>query len=139
MCDSGQLEQAFLNLILNATEAMPRGGSLTIIARSLFTGSGSRSARAAPSLSPSEGERAGARGALPTQPTHIAVEFKDTGQGMTEAQRRRAADSVLNTTKTKGTGLGLPIVTRIVETHRGRLKIKSRPGHGTTVSIILPL
>ncbi len=110
--EATQLEQAFLNLILNAAEAMPEGGILTI----------------------SSGVPPG-----PARSTHVTVEFKDTGQGMTEEQRRRAFSSVLSTTKTKGTGLGLAIVGRIIETHHGKLKIKSRPGHGTTVSVILPI
>ena len=110
-----QLEQAFLNLILNAAEAMPGGGALTIAARSLRLPRGS------------------------DKPTHVAVEFRDTGQGMSEEQRRRAFTSLLSTTKAKGTGLGLAIVARVVEAHRGRIRIRSRPGHGTTVSVILPL
>ena len=110
-----QLEQAFLNLILNAVEAMPQGGALTITSRSV---------------------RAPLGAAIPT---HVAVEFKDTGHGMSEEQRRRAFTSVLSTTKAKGTGLGLAIVARVVETHRGKVKIKSRAGHGTTVSVILPV
>jgi signal transduction histidine kinase len=110
--EATQLEQAFLNLILNAAEAMPEGGTLTI-------SSGVPQGRA--------------------RPTHVTVQFKDTGQGMSEEQRRRAFSSVLSTTKTKGTGLGLAIVGRIIETHHGRLRIKSGPGHGTTVSVILPI
>ena len=90
-----QLEQAFLNLILNAAEAMPGGGALTITSRSVRLPRGS------------------------AQPTHVAVEFRDTGQGMSEEQRRRAFTSVLSTTKAKGTGLGLAIVARVVEAHRG--------------------
>ena len=82
MGEAPQLEQAFLNLILNAAEAMPEGGTLTIKSRRL------RLPRAS------------------TQPTHVAVEFKDTGQGMSEEQRRRAFTAVLSTTKAKGTGLG---------------------------------
>ena len=111
--DAPQLEQAFLNLILNAAEAMPRGGSLTV------------TSRAVPG---------------PTQdaPALVAVEFKDTGSGMTEEQRRRAFTSVLSTTKAKGTGLGLAIVGRVVETHQGEVKIKSRPGHGTSITVFLP-
>jgi signal transduction histidine kinase len=110
-----QLEQAFLNLVLNAAEAMPHGGTLTISARSVRL------------------PRAG------SQPTHVAVEFRDTGPGMSEEQRRGAFKSVLRTTKTRGTGLGLAIVARVVEAHRGRLKIRSRTGTGTTVSLFLPL
>jgi signal transduction histidine kinase len=109
-----QLEQAFLNLILNAVEAMPNGGALTITSRALH------------------------RPRQAVQPTHVAVEFKDTGQGMSEEQRRRAFSSVLSTTKAGGTGLGLAIVARVVETHRGKVKIKSRAGQGTTVSVVLP-
>ena len=51
----------------------------------------------------------------------------------------RALDSLLSTTKRKGTGLGLAIVRRVVETHRGQLKIRSAPGQGTTMMIRLPL
>src|SRR6185312_13665115 len=115
MADAAQLEQAFLNLILNAVEAMPRGGRLTIVSRAL--------------------RPAG----TDTGPTRVIVEFKDTGHGMTKEQRERAFDSVLNTTKRKGTGLGLAIVRRIVEAHRGRVEIKSRRGRGTTIGIALPL
>jgi signal transduction histidine kinase len=110
-----QLEQAFLNLILNAAEAMPRGGALSITLHAV------RLPRASP------------------HPTHVAVQFRDTGTGMSEEQRRRAFSSVLKTTKEKGTGLGLAIVGRVVEAHRGELKIRSRPGQGTTVSVILPI
>ncbi len=73
------------------------------------------------------------------KPAHVVVEFKDTGEGMTEEQRRRAFTSVLSTTKAKGTGLGLAIVGRVVETHHGEVKIKSRRGRGTTISVILPV
>ena len=109
--DAGQLEQAFLNLILNAAEAMPEGGDLTITSRTL--------------------RRKG-------EPGHVAVEFADTGAGMSEEQRRRAFKSFLSTTKARGTGLGLAVVGRILETHRGTVKVKSRPGKGTVVSVLLP-
>jgi signal transduction histidine kinase len=113
--EAGQIEQAFLNLILNGAESMPEGGTLTITSR----------------------RQALPRGA--SRPTHVAVDFTDTGHGMSSEQRRRAFASVLSTTKAKGTGLGLAIVARVVETHRGQVKIKSSPGHGTTVSVLLPV
>jgi signal transduction histidine kinase len=115
MGDATQLEQAFLNLILNAAEAMPDGGTLTITSRLV--------------RAPRDSDR----------PTHVALDFKDTGHGMGEEQRQRAFASVLRSTKARGAGLGLAIVSRIVDTHRGKLKIRSRPGQGTTVSVILPL
>jgi len=115
LADATQLEQAFLNLILNAVEAMPQGGRLTIHTRKL----------------PVSGQ--GGKG------QHVAIEFKDTGEGMSEEQRRRAFTSLLNTTKIKGTGLGLAIVGRVVESHHGTLKIKSQPGRGTAIRVILPV
>ena len=113
--DATQLEQAFLNLTLNAVEAMPDGGQLTVSTRIM------RPARSTSALA-----------------RQIVITFTDTGAGMTEAQRRHAFASVLHTTKKKGTGLGLAIVRRVVEAHRGKVEIKSRRGKGTAISIILP-
>ena len=115
MGEATQLEQAFLNLILNAAEAMPDGGTLTIMSRSLRLPRNQK------------------------QPTHVTLEFKDTGHGMSEQVRRRTFTSVLRSTKPKGTGLGLAAVRRVLEVHRGKLKIKSQPGNGTTVGVILPV
>jgi signal transduction histidine kinase len=106
--DAPQLEQAFLNLILNAAEAMPDGGALTIKTSALQT-------------------------------AQVAVAFKDTGTGMTKEQQQRAFKTVLATTKAKGTGIGLAIVGRIIETHHGQIRILSRPGRGTTLRISLPV
>jgi signal transduction histidine kinase len=115
MGDAPQLEQAFLNLILNAAEAMPDGGALTIKSRAI------RLPR------------------LNEKPTHVSVEFKDTGKGMSEELQRRAFTAVLSTTKAKGTGFGLAIVGRIIETHRGTIRIKSRLNYGTSIIITLPV
>lgn len=113
--DATQLEQAFLNLILNAAEAMADGGKLTIT-----------------SYAERPGQR---RGDLP----HVVVEFEDTGQGMSDEQRKRAFKSMLNSSKPKGTGLGLAIVGRIIEAHGGHIRIKTVHGRGTTMSIVLPV
>lgn len=110
--DAPQLEQAFLNLILNAAEAMGGGGTLTIRSRVL-------------------------QGA--DESMRVAVEFKDTGGGMTAEQQQQAFKTVLATTKAKGTGLGLAIVGRIIETHHGEIRIRSRVGRGTTMRVILPV
>jgi signal transduction histidine kinase len=113
--DAAQLEQAFLNLTLNAVEAMAGGGTLTITTKSVRV----------PRQSPA--------------PTHLHIEFTDTGAGMTADERARVLDSILSTTKRKGTGLGLAIVRRVVELHRGKLTVRSAPGKGTTMAITLPI
>lgn len=110
--DATQLEQAFLNLILNAAEAMPEGGSLMITAKAANTHH--------------------------TRSPLIVVEFKDTGEGMSKEQQERAFTSLLNTTKRTGTGLGLAIVHRIIEAHHGKLTLRSKPGEGTTIRVLLP-
>ncbi|HEX5398252.1 MAG TPA: GAF domain-containing protein [Verrucomicrobiae bacterium] len=115
LADATQLEQVFLNLILNAAEAMPDGGTLTIGCHVLCQPRNSAA------------------------PTHIAVDFKDTGMGMSEDLQRRAFTAVLSSTKNKGAGLGLAIVGRIIETHRGTMQIKSKIGRGTTIRALLPL
>jgi nitrogen-specific signal transduction histidine kinase len=93
---------------------MPDGGTLTISTRTI------RQPRASES------------------PTHLAVEFKDTGKGMSEELQERAFTTVLSTTKAKGAGLGLAIVGRIIETHRGSIRIKSQIGRGTSIRALLP-
>ena len=112
LADATQLEQAFLNITLNAVQAMPQGGKLRI------------STRLTPSLKKGE-------------PARVLVEFSDSGEGLTEEQCRKAFQPLF-TTRTSGTGLGLAIVSRVVETHRGEVKIRSKPGAGTTVTISLP-
>jgi signal transduction histidine kinase len=114
MGDATQLEQAFLNLILNAAEAMLDGGALTI--------------KSCEIRSPRNN----------AQPTHVAMEFKDSGKGMSGELQKRAFTAVLSTTKVKGSGLGLAIVGRIIETHHGDICIKSKIGRGTSIVITLP-
>ena len=114
LADATQLEQVFLNLTLNAVEAMPKGGKLTI------------ATRVVPTSAAVPGER------------RVEVEFRDTGRGMTAEQRRGAFKSLLKTNKRKGTGLGLAIVGRIIETHHGQIEIGSESSRGTTILLRLP-
>jgi len=112
--DSTQLEQACLNLTLNAVEAMPEGGRLTIKTYQQTVGRKS------------------------TANTYVCIEFKDSGHGMSPEQRSRAFSSLLSTTKPKGTGLGLALVGKVVEAHRGKTKIRSTEGKGTTIVLLFP-
>jgi len=106
--DRGQIEQACLNLILNAAEAMPHGGSLTVIS------------------------------ALQS-PSSIVLTFADTGVGMTPDRQQLLFEPFL-TTKSRGTGIGLAIVHKIVvDAHRGRLEVQSERGRGTVFRILLPV
>jgi signal transduction histidine kinase len=114
MGDAPQLEQAFLNLILNAAEAMPEGGTLTVKSRGVQ------------------------HSHVNQHPAHVTMEFKDTGKGMSAELQKRAFTAVLSTTKAKGTGIGLAIVGRIIETHHGKICIKSKIGRGTAITITLP-
>lgn len=109
--DRGQLEQAFLNLTLNALEAMPEGGALTV------------ACDACPMAEGTPG---------------IRVVFVDTGSGLPPNFNPRRG-GLLGSTKVQGTGLGLAVVLRVVEGHRGRIDFRSAPGQGTTVEIRLPL
>jgi signal transduction histidine kinase len=111
--DAAQLSQAFLNLVLNSAEAMPAGGNLTI--------------KTAPLAKDSK------------DPTHAVIELRDTGHGMSDEQQAKAFRSLLKTTKKHGTGIGLAIVSRIIEAHSGEIEVKSRQGKGTTFRILLPL
>ena len=111
MADVTQLEQVFLNLTLNAVEAMPEGGKLTI------------------STYHENDEK--------NDPC-VVVEFRDNGHGMTQAQCDKVFKSLLTTTKKRGTGLGLAIVARIIESHHGSIQVRSKPKKGATFTIRLP-
>ena len=67
------------------------------------------------------------------------MEVEDTGQGMREEDRAKAFTSLLNTTKARGAGLGLAIVGRIIDAHRGTIEVQSQPGHGTTMIVSIPV
>jgi signal transduction histidine kinase len=110
--DRGQIEQACLNLILNAADAMSRGGKLTV---------GTAVQRSSASAT---GE-------------HVVLTFTDTGTGM-EPEKQKQLFQPFLTTKALGTGLGLAIVRKIVEAHRGSIEVKSAPNRGATFRILLP-
>jgi two-component system sensor histidine kinase HydH len=114
MADETLLKQAFLNIMLNAAEAMPEGGDLAISTR----------------LSP--------EGAAGGRPEWVEAVFDDTGPGIQEEDLGRIFDPFF-TTKKDGTGLGLAITHRIIETHHGTIRVMSQRGKGSTFVVTLPL
>jgi signal transduction histidine kinase len=117
MADETLLKQAFLNIMLNALEAMPEGGDLAISTR-LGWGTAASSAE--------------------ERPEWLETVFDDTGPGIAEADLGRIFDPFF-TTKKDGTGLGLAITHRIIENHHGTIRVVSQRGKGTTFVITLPL
>jgi CheY-like chemotaxis protein len=123
--DRTRLDQALLNLVLNARDAMPDGGTLTLRTRRAVIRPGG--------LAGPEGER------LRPGP-YLAVSVQDTGSGMDPETRRRALEPFFTTKPVgRGTGLGLSMAYGFVRQSEGTLIIDSEPGHGTTVSLYLPL
>jgi signal transduction histidine kinase len=119
--DSEQLTQVFLNLALNALQAMPKGGTLTV-----------RSGRPPPRwrfADVSDDEQ--------QDSTAVEVRFRDTGAGIPEEAKERIFIPFY-TTKEKGTGLGLAICQRIVKAHNGSITVESKPGAGTEFTVRLP-
>jgi len=117
MADETLLKQAFLNIMLNALEAMPEGGDLAISTRL--------------------GWETAASGA-DLRPEWLETVFDDTGPGIAEEDLGRIFDPFF-TTKKDGTGLGLAITHRIIENHQGTIRVMSQRGKGTTFVITLPL
>jgi signal transduction histidine kinase len=112
--DREQMKQVFLNLLLNAIQAMEQGGQLKVSAalKNLLPGARSDS--------------------------FMEIFFQDTGKGIPEDMQARIFEPFFST-KEEGIGLGLPIAQRIVEEHRGEIRMESHPGKGTTFYLTLPL
>lgn len=118
--DANQLEAALLNLAVNARDAMPNGGPLTISARE-------------------EAVAAGGGTGLP-EGKYVCFAVEDAGEGMDDETLSRATDPFFTTKGVgKGTGLGLPMVHGLAEQSGGRLFIRSERGVGTIVEMWLPI
>jgi two-component system sensor histidine kinase PilS (NtrC family) len=110
--DSQRIRQVFWNLLINACQAMLKGGEITVTAR-LFS-------------------------RVNEDTDWCEIIIADTGQGIASEDRDRIFNPFF-TTKTGGTGLGLAIVYRIIEDHRGTITVDSVPGKGTQFFIKLPI
>ncbi|RKZ31167.1 histidine kinase [bacterium] len=109
MVDIGKIEQVFTNIVLNALEAMPEKGRLTVESR------------------------------ISTDKKSVEIEISDTGCGIPKEALGKIFDPFFSTKGTKGTGLGLSISYGIVEQHGGTIEVKSEVGKGSTFIVLLPI
>ncbi|MGH7942292.1 MAG: ATP-binding protein [Limisphaerales bacterium] len=111
-----EVREALTNLILNAVDALPRGGAITIrtsaVERPLNNGETS---------------------------LHAILEVSDTGVGMDEQTQKRCLEPFFSTKGKRGTGLGLAMVYGVVERHQGKIEIESVIGKGTAVRLLFPV
>jgi len=114
--DQRQLQQVFLNLIMNGAQAMPQGGTLSIESKPVRDGAAC-----------SDGA-----------PSHILVAFQDSGEGI-PVEKQAQIFQPFSTGKVGGIGLGLTISKSIVEEHKGTISFESSEGKGTTFFVTLPV
>lgn len=109
MANETQIREVLINLVLNAIDAMPRGGTIEI------------------------------NGSASEDGAHSRIAVRDTGEGMTEDVKRQCMDPFFTTKGSKGTGMGLAMAHGIVLRHGGTIEIESEVGKGTTVTVTLPV
>jgi two-component system, cell cycle sensor histidine kinase and response regulator CckA len=121
LADPAQIDRIFINLLTNARDAMPRGGTISITVSLVLAGP------------------------FPDQPKEVAkeylrVEVNDTGVGMEESVRQHIFEPFFTTKPSgKGTGLGLPVVYGLMQNHHGFVDVKSELGVGTTFTLFFPV
>jgi two-component system NtrC family sensor kinase len=110
MLDKGQIQQVFINILVNAVDAMPEGGTLTVTSEATADGQ------------------------------HMEVKFADTGCGIAREHISRVFDPFFTTKdESRGTGLGLAVSYGIVTRHNGSIEVQSQIREGSTVTVKLPV
>ncbi|HUI64792.1 MAG TPA: PAS domain S-box protein [Bacteroidota bacterium] len=122
VADATQLHQVFMNIFVNARDAMPRGGSLSITTEEVAN------------------EIVARRFADADAPSYVEITATDTGIGMDEKTRRRIFEPFFSTKEVgRGTGLGMAVAFGIIESHRGFIHVESSPGLGSRFTVFLPV
>ena len=104
--DQDKMARVFYNIASNARDAMPQGGTLTVLTEDI--------------------------GGM------VKIEFSDTGTGMPEEVKRRIFEPFVTYGKKHGTGLGMSIVKKVIDDHKGKIEIEREMGKGTTIRMMLP-
>ena len=127
--NANQLQQVFTNLIINAQQAMPQGGSLTIATGAIGNGSNARG----------KDLISNAQNPIPKGDL-IQISFIDTGCGIPQENIDKISDPFFTTKMDwKGTGLGLSVSYKIIQNHKGQINVESEIDKGTTFTITLPI
>jgi len=122
VADATQIHQVLLNICVNARDAMPHGGTLSIATRAVAV------------------DAVRNRFPLADAATYVEVCASDTGVGMDETTRRRVFEPFFSTKETgRGTGLGMAVAFGIIESHRGFIHVDSHPGRGSTFTLYIPV
>jgi CheY-like chemotaxis protein/anti-sigma regulatory factor (Ser/Thr protein kinase) len=109
--NESEIREALINLVFNAVDAMPEGGTLTLRTKAVDNGPSAK---------------------------RVDLEVSDTGVGMTEETRRRCLEPFFTTKGERGSGLGLAMVYGVTQRHNAEIDMESAPGKGTTVRVSFP-
>lgn len=115
LVDKGQLEQVFINLFLNARDAMPKGGELRVT---------------------TQNAKSDEDGLLPG--AHVVITVTDTGSGISDENIQQIFKPFFSTKQTDNMGIGLWVCQNIIQSFGGQIKVQSKPNIGTTFTIALP-
>ena len=117
-CIESEVREAMTNLVINAVDALPKGGAITLRTRV------------------TKGDVHNLPG---THDVHVVVEVSDSGIGMSEETRKRCLEPFFSTKGKRGTGLGLAMVYGVMQRHEGSIEIDSELGKGTTFRLVFPV
>jgi PAS domain S-box-containing protein len=131
-CNPTELREVFINIISNALDAMPDGGTITV---------STRCGRSGEQKADSKKENTFKRQSLNSElkGDFVVISFADTGKGMTEDVKKKIFDLFFTTRRPKGIGLGMSISYGIITRHGGKIEVESEVGKGSTFTLQFPI